>query len=322
MAGNDKGVVCVTGGTGFLASWLIMKLLQNGYSVHTTIRDINRDISFLRNLPGASERLQIFVADLEQPDSFDAAVEGCTGVFLVAHPGAFDDKEPEEMDTKRRVNGALGILKACLNAKTVKRVVYTSSAFTVLFNDKGLDSIDESAWTDVDFVKALKPFGASYIITKTLIENTCLEFAEKNGLDFVSLIPSMITGPFICPRCPGSVYTSLAMIFGDKDQYKNLTVAPMVHVDDAASAHIFLLEYPEAKGRYICSAVEITVREMSEFLSARYPEYQIPKIDSSEGFKYYNLSSKKLLDSGFTCKNGLNEIYDEAIQCCKEKGLL
>ncbi|XP_059633988.1 vestitone reductase-like isoform X2 [Cornus florida] len=281
MAGNDKGVVCVTGGTGFLASWLIMKLLQNGYSVHTTIRDINRDISFLRNLPGASERLQIFVADLEQPDSFDAAVEGCTGVFLVAHPGAFDDKEPEEMDTKRRVNGALGILKACLNAKTVKRVVYTSSAFTVLFNDK-----------------------------------------EKNGLDFVSLIPSMITGPFICPRCPGSVYTSLAMIFGDKDQYKNLTVAPMVHVDDAASAHIFLLEYPEAKGRYICSAVEITVREMSEFLSARYPEYQIPKIDSSEGFKYYNLSSKKLLDSGFTCKNGLNEIYDEAIQCCKEKGLL
>ena len=35
---NEKGRVCVTGGTGFIASWLIMKLLQHGYSVNATIR--------------------------------------------------------------------------------------------------------------------------------------------------------------------------------------------------------------------------------------------------------------------------------------------
>ena len=34
----DKGTVCVTGGTGYLASWLIKRLLDHGYSVHTTIR--------------------------------------------------------------------------------------------------------------------------------------------------------------------------------------------------------------------------------------------------------------------------------------------
>lgn len=33
-----KGTVCVTGGTGYVASWLIMKLLQHGYSVHATVR--------------------------------------------------------------------------------------------------------------------------------------------------------------------------------------------------------------------------------------------------------------------------------------------
>ena len=37
MAG-DKGLVCVTGGTGYIASWLIMKLLQNGYHVRATVR--------------------------------------------------------------------------------------------------------------------------------------------------------------------------------------------------------------------------------------------------------------------------------------------
>ena len=36
--GGDKGTVCVTGGTGFIASWLIKRLLEEGYSVHTTVR--------------------------------------------------------------------------------------------------------------------------------------------------------------------------------------------------------------------------------------------------------------------------------------------
>lgn len=35
---SGKGVVCVTGGTGFIASWLIMRLLEQGYTVRTTVR--------------------------------------------------------------------------------------------------------------------------------------------------------------------------------------------------------------------------------------------------------------------------------------------
>ncbi|KAL0464653.1 UNVERIFIED_CONTAM: protein BRI1-5 ENHANCED 1 [Sesamum latifolium] len=72
---QKKGRVCVTGGTGFVASWLIMKLLQVGYSVNTTMRPQSlssgskKDISYLKNLPGAQERLQVFPADLENPDS-------------------------------------------------------------------------------------------------------------------------------------------------------------------------------------------------------------------------------------------------------------
>ena len=35
---EGKGLVCVTGGAGFVASWLIMRLLEHGYTVRTTIR--------------------------------------------------------------------------------------------------------------------------------------------------------------------------------------------------------------------------------------------------------------------------------------------
>ncbi|XP_059633983.1 vestitone reductase-like [Cornus florida] len=330
MAGNDdKGIVCVTGGTGYLASWLIKKLLQHGYSVRTTIRshpDKKKDVSFLTNLPEASEKLQIFNADLDQPGSFDAAIEGCIGVFLVAHPIDFEGKEPEQVTTRRAINGTLSILKACLDSKTVKRVVYTSSTSTVVFNGKGLEEMDESTWTDVDFMRELNPSGAPYMISKTLTEKAALEFAEEHGLDLVTVLPSFIVGPFINPHCPDSIYASLAMIFSDKDRYKLLASTPFVHVDDVASAHIFLLQNPDAKGRYICSAAELTIYQMSEYFSTRYPEYQIPKADclkEFEGFhKHSGLSSKKLLDAGFKYKYGLDEMFDEAIQCCKEKGFL
>ncbi|XP_058221909.1 vestitone reductase-like, partial [Rhododendron vialii] len=368
----------------YVASWLIMRLLQHGYKVRTTIRsypdkfispsqegnlkfdqenaadwranflqisrsklinilvsfgffpvssssccicslaNTKKDISFLTDLPGATENLQIFSADLDHPVSFGPTIEGCTGVFHVAQPIDFDDKEPDQVKHMRAIDGAIEILKACLTSKTVKRVVYTSSASAVGYN-KGSSVVDENMWSDTEFIKSLMPVGASYYIGKTLTEKAVLEFGEKHGLDIVSVIPGYVNGPFICPRIPGSVSISLAMIIGDKDRYRLIAKVPMVHIDDVASSHIFLLEYPEAKGRYICSSVDITIEKMSEFLLAKYPQYQIPPADclkEVEGFRYPDGSSKKLLDTGFEYKYGLEEMYDGAIQCCKEKGFL
>lgn len=49
----------------------------------------------------------------------------------------------------------------------------------------------------------------------------------------------------------------------------------LVHIDDVASAHIYLLGCSNAKGRYICSSVDIAIHELFDFLKARYPEFQI-----------------------------------------------
>lgn len=50
----------------------------------------------------------------------------------------------------------------------------------------------------------------------------------------------------------------------------------MVHVDDVARAHIYLFEHPSASGRYVCSSHIITLEELANFFSAKYPEFQIP----------------------------------------------
>lgn len=179
-----------------------------------SVPDCKRDISYLTNLPGAKERLEIFEADLNRPESFNLAIEGCVGVFHLAHPMDVEGKEPEETVTKRAVEGTLGILNACLNSKTVKRVVYTSSAVTALFNDKGLSVADETTWSDLDVCRSNKIVSPNYLVSKTVVEKTALEFAEKNGLDLVTMVLPLVVGPFICPNIPSSVYISLAMLFG------------------------------------------------------------------------------------------------------------
>ncbi|XP_039167801.1 vestitone reductase-like isoform X1 [Eucalyptus grandis] len=340
---DNKGTVCVTGGTGFIASWLIMRLLEHGYSVRTTIRpdpDGRRDISFLKNLPGASERLQILTADLSDPESFSPAIDGCVGVFHVATPVDFENREPEPVVTKRSIDGALGILRTCLNSKTVKRVVYTSSAAAAQLNNSGADILDEDTWSDVESIRQMTKFGASYGISKTLTEKAVLEFGEQHGLEVVTVVPTFVHGPFICPKFAGSVRTSLALILGnvinenishdqhkswDENEYPILLEVSFVHVDDLARAHIFLFEHSDAKGRYICSSATMTIEEMSKFLSERYPEFQIPSPESLKevkGPRFTRLSSRKLLDAGFEYKYGIEDMFDGAIQCCKEKGYL
>ncbi|XP_058086411.1 noscapine synthase SDR1-like [Magnolia sinica] len=327
MEGSKKGKVCVTGGAGYFASHLIMRLLQHGYSVRATVRSdpkFKEDTTHLKALPNASENLEIFDADLSRPDNFEAAIDGCIGVFHTAHPILFDAEDPESMVIKPALEGMRGILRACMDSKTVKRVVYTSSASAVAFNGQDLKEMDESVWTDVQFCRAQDVPIKSYFISKTLTEKAALEFAEENGVDLVTVAPSSVVGPFLVAHYPGCFATSMALIRGDREQCKVLKQMQFVHIDDLASAHIFLLECEQAKGRYICSSNDTTIHTLAEFLSNRFPEFQMPMdiLSEMEKEEPVHLSSKKLFELGFKFKYGLEEMFDGAIECCKRKGFL
>ncbi|KAA8537596.1 hypothetical protein F0562_027204 [Nyssa sinensis] len=298
--------VCVTGASGFIGSWLVMKLLQRGYHVKATVRDPGnmRKVKHLLDLPNASTHLSLWKGDLIEEGSFDDAILGCIGVFHVATPMEFlNIQDPENEVIKPTVNGVLNIMRSCSKAKTVKRLIFTSTTGTIAVQRQ--------------------PAARMYFVAKTTAEKAAWEFAKENGIDLVTIQPSLVLGPFLTPSRPGSIEISLALITRNEALYPTLIRSCAVHLDDLCNAHIYLFEHSQAKGRYICSSHCFTIFSLSKSLSQKYPEFE----GVDESLKAIPCSSKKLLDLGFKFKYSpdeynVSDLFGEAIESCKEKGLM
>nr|UZS59160.1 dihydroflavonol 4-reductase [Zanthoxylum bungeanum] len=324
--GSIGETVCVTGASGFIGSWLIMRLLERGYAVRATVRDPDNKekVKHLLELPRANNHLTLWKADLAEEGSFDEPIRGCSGVFHVATPMDFDSKDPENEVIKPTINGMLSIMKACKNAETVRRLVFTSSAGTLDVEEHRKPVYDETSWSDLDFVRSVKMTGWMYFVSKTLAEQAAWKFAEENNIDFISIIPSLVVGPFLMSSMPPSLITALSLITRNEAHYGIIRQGQFVHLDDLCNAHIFLFEHPEAKGRYICSSHPVTILELAKILMEKYPEYNVPtEFNGDDGnLKNVVFSSKKLTDLGFKFNYSLDDMFTGAVDTCRAKGLL
>nr|AEN69002.1 dihydroflavonol 4-reductase [Chrysanthemum x morifolium] len=326
MKEDSPAIVCVTGASGFIGSWLVMRLLERGYSVRATVRDPGdmKKVKHLLELPKAETNLALWKADLALEGSFDEAIEGCHGVFHVATPMDFESKDPENEIIKPTIEGVLSIIRSCVKAKTVKKLVFTSSAGTVNVQKQQVPVYDESHWSDLDFIYSKKMTAWMYFVSKTLAEKAAWKATKENNIDFISIIPTLVVGPFISPSFPPSLMTALSLITGAESHYSIIKQCQYVHLDDLCESHIYLYENPKAAGRYICSSHDATIHQLAKMIKEKWPEYQVPTkfevIDDE--IPIVSFSSKKLTDMGFKFKYDLEEMFRGAIKSCKEKGLL
>ena len=130
--------VLVTGGSGYIASWLVKYLLDDGIDVHATVRNRSDDakLGHLKRMAESSPgRLTLFEADLLDDGAFDVAMGGCQLVFHSASPFVFSGiKDPQKELVDPAVAGTRSVLESANRTRTVDRVVLTSSVVPSLIH--------------------------------------------------------------------------------------------------------------------------------------------------------------------------------------------
>lgn len=260
-------LVLVTGGTGFIAQYCMLALLNEGYRVRTTIRSPGRQTEVREHLSAggveAGHRLSFVIADLGHDAGWAEAVAGCTYVIHGASPTPSGDQMREEDWVEPAVNGNLRVLRAARDAG-VKRVVLTS-AFGAIGVGHGPDyrrPFDENDWSD------LSGNVAPYQKSKTLAERAAWDFIgrEGRGLELATVNPVAVYGPVLGADYSHSIRLITNMLEG---QPGCLNVnSCCIDVRDVADLHLRAMINPAAKGeRFLATVGEaMWMIEMAELL--------------------------------------------------------
>ena len=280
---SSEATVCVTGASGFIAGQTICELLASGFKVRGTVRGEVDDsqYAYLKQLPGATERLELVPGDLTQPGSFDTAIAGCDYVIHAASPYLLETKNPQQEMVDPAVNGTLDVLRACANAPSVKRVVLTSSLAAITDQPN-----DQHVFTETDWNSKSSLSRNPYFYSKALAEQAAWSFMREHARDFdlVVLNPCMVIGESVGPGLNSSNQVIRDLLSGSYPGIMALNFC-MVDVCDVARAHVLALEKDEAEGRYICFSEAMTMGEIVDFLrEAGYSNYRLPRRDMSAGW--------------------------------------
>ncbi|RME66520.1 MAG: NAD-dependent epimerase/dehydratase family protein [Alphaproteobacteria bacterium] len=223
----------VTGGTGFVGSAVVRKLLARGEAVRVLVRPS----SDLGNLVGLD--VELAVGDLLQPASLRRALAGVHGLYHVAADYRLWARDPA-MLYRVNIDGTCNLL-ACAGAADVARIVYTSSVATL-----GLDPTGASA--DEGTAVGLGDMIGDYKRSKFLAEQAVRAMAA-GGLPVVIVNPSTPVGPGdIKPTPTGR--TIREAVRGRMPAYVE-TGLNIVHVDDVAEGHLRAFDRGRIGERYI-----------------------------------------------------------------------
>jgi len=222
----------VTGGTGFLGTHLVPRLLEAGHEV----RLIGRTRP---SAPGLA-RAEFVQGDLKNREAVRGALQGVEAVYHLAGLVSFQDKDARRM-YELHVDCTRELLRDVREAG-VKRFILASTSGTIAV------SKEERVGTEEDDYPITVVGRWPYYLSKIYEEKLTLEYCRKHSIPLVVLNPSLLMGPG--DDRLSSTWTVVKFLNGELPAMPGGGMS-FVDARDAAEAFLNALTRGELYGRHL-----------------------------------------------------------------------
>jgi len=267
--------VLVTGISGFIASHVATKLLDQGYAVRGTVRNLEKGQGVVDALAAAGHdiaQLELVEADLSEDAGWEDAVKDCRYIQHIASPfppEQFSDREALVPEARA---GTQRVLEHGFSAGA-ERIVVTSSFLALCSRPykTGDVIITEEDWSDPEW-RELPAYGVS----KTRAELSAWAYVKAQGIEdkLTTVCPALVLGPDSYNNAGTSFNVIRMMLSGAMARAPKRSV-PMIDVRDCASLHVSAMTEPRAAGQRLLGTREaMWLKDIAKVLAVKYPDIE------------------------------------------------
>ncbi len=280
--------VLVTGASGYVASWIVRYLLEDGRTVRATVRNPDKatGLEHLHALSAAHPgRLTLHRADLLDEGSYTEAMAGCELVIHTASPFLVGKVKDAYADlVEPALEGTKNVLTSVDATPSVKRVVLTTSVVAI-YGD-AIEMVGKETFTEADWNTTSSLEHQPYSFSKTVAEREAWERQAAQGRwDLVTIHPGLVLGPSLTKVSASGSMTTMEMFTDYSQTFGTARLwLGVVDVRDVARAHIAAGFTPSASGRYLTNSESIRMLTISRILRAKFgyrpsfPLFEAPKV--------------------------------------------
>lgn len=248
---NKQSKIIITGGSGFIGSYIVRQLLKSGYAEIVCFKRSTSDLSLLGEAASKVVWHDVDLLDV------DALADHIVDAKAIIHAAALVSFSPgdEQALYQFNIEGTANLVNAALDAG-IEKFVHVSSIATLTRTNNG-DLVDES--TDTDGAKMNSP----YAISKYKSEMEVWR-AGGEGLPVSIINPSLVIGSGFWNRGSASMF---------KQVHQGLSFYPkgttgFVDVRDVARAVHKLLEVDLVQERFLISGENRSYLEVLHMISS------------------------------------------------------